>query len=320
MLWALKRIVVSVLLVWVVASVVFLAIRFVPGDPAELLLAQGGAAPDPSAVAELHSQLGLDKPLMVQYLENFRQLLHGSLGASLQDDSSVAAEVFHRLPRTLELILAATLLALLFGIPAGLRAALRPGGPFDRLASALAAAGLAVPVFVVGTLMVLVFAQQLRWLPAGGYVPLAQAPLRHLTLLAMPAVTIAIGLFATVFRMTRVAVLDVSRRDYVRTARAKGVRRGRIVVRHVLRNALMPVVTVVALNIGTLLGGTVLVEYVFNYPGLSGLLVDAVNARDYPEVQGIVLVISILFVALNLATDLLYGALDPRVRQGMRGT
>jgi peptide/nickel transport system permease protein len=314
MLWVLKRIGVSLVLVWVVASIVFLAIRFVPGDPAELLLAQGGAAPDPSAVAQLHQQLGLDKPLATQYVENLRALLHGDLGNSLQDDSPVAAEVFHRLPRTLELIFAAAVLALLFGIPAGMRAALHRGGAFDRAASTFAALALAVPVFVVGTLLVLIFAQQLRWVPAGGFVPITQDPVRHFTLLAMPAFTIALGLFATVFRMTRVAVLDVSRRDYVRTARAKGVRRGRILMRHVLRNALMPVVTVIALNIGTLLGGTVLVEYVFNYPGLSGLLVDAVNARDYPEVQGVVLVISILFVALNLVTDLLYGVLDPRVR------
>jgi peptide/nickel transport system permease protein len=162
--------------------------------------------------------------------------------------------------------------------------------------------------------MVLIFAQQLRWVSAGGYAPITQ-PGRHVALLAMPAATIALGLFAPVFRMTRAAVLDVFLRDYVRTARAKGVPRGKIMVHHVLRNALMPVVTVVALNIGTLLGGTVLVEYVFNYPGLSGLLVDAVNARDYPEVEGIVLVISLLFVTLNLCVDLLYGLLDPRVRK-----
>lgn len=313
--WILKRIGVSLLLVWVVASIVFLAIRFVPGDPAELLLAQGGAAPDPSAVAELRGQLGLDQPLAAQYVGNLRRLLVGDLGRSLQDDSSVTEQILLRLPRTLELIAVAAALALLAGIPAGLRAALRPSGPFDRITSVLAAAGLAVPVFVAGTLLVLVFAQQLRWVPAGGYARITEAPLRHLTLLAMPALTIALGLFATVFRMTRAAVLEVSRREYVRTARAKGVRPARIVLHHVLRNALMPVVTVVALNIGTLLGGTVLVEYVFNYPGLSGLLVDAVNARDYPQVQGIVLVISVLFVTLNLAVDLLYGVLDPRVRQ-----
>ena len=169
-------------------------------------------------------------------------------------------------------------------------------------------------MFVLGTLMVFVFAQRLHWVSAGGYVPLAQAPGRHFALLAMPAAAIAAGLFGTVYRMTRASVLDVFWRDYVRTATAKGLTRRRVLVHHVMRNALMPVVTVVALHLGSLLGGTVLVEYVFNYPGLSGLLVDAVNARDYPEVQGVMLVISVLFIGLNLLTDMLYASLDPKVR------
>jgi len=151
--------------------------------------------------------------------------------------------------------------------------------------------------------------------PAGGYVPLARDPVQHLALLAMPATAIGLGLAAVVFRMTRAAVLDVMLRDYVRTAHAKGVSAGRVLLHHVVRTALMPVVTVLALHLGTLLGGTVLVEFVFNWPGLSGLLVSAVNARDYPEVVGIVLVISVLFVALNLAVDILFGVLDPRVRR-----
>jgi peptide/nickel transport system permease protein len=314
MAWVLRRIGTSLLLVWIVASIVFLAIRMVPGDPAELLLSQGGSAPDPATVAQLHEQLGLDRPLPVQYVDNIRKLLHGDLGQSLQDNSPVADEVFRRLPRTLELIAVAALIAIVTGLPLGLAAALRPRGVTDRVVSGIAAAGLAVPVFVTGTLLVLVFAQELHWVSAGGYAPISE-PARHFSMLAMPALTIALGLFATVVRMTRASVLDVSMRDYVRTARAKGVRRRRILARHVLRNALMPVVTIIALNLGTLLGGTVLVEYVFNYPGLSGLLVDSVNARDYPEVQGIVLVISILFVALNLGVDLLYGMLDPRVRR-----
>jgi peptide/nickel transport system permease protein len=265
-------------------------------------------------VAELHEQLGLDRPVLTQYIDNFRHLLSCDLGRSLEDGSSVADEIGQRLPRTLELIGVAALLAVLLGIPGGLLAAIGRGGLLDRIGSYLSALALSVPVFVVGTLLVLLFAQTLRWVPAGGYVPLAQDPLEHLTLLAMPAFTIALGLAATVFRMTRASVLDVSQLDFVRTARAKGVEPYRVMFHHVLRNALMPVVTVLALHLGTLLGGTVLVEYVFNYPGLSGLLVEAVNARDYPMVEGVVLVISVLFVALNLAVDLLYAALDPRVR------
>ena len=254
MLWVLKRIAVSVVLIWIVASIVFLAIRFVPGDPAELLLSQGGSAPDPGAVAQLHEQLGLDIPIWQQYVTGFRQLLHGDLGQSLQDDSPVMDEIVLRLPRTLELILAATIIAVVLGLPAGMLAALRRGGAFDRALSWLAAGGLAIPVFVSGTVLVLVFAQMLHWVSAGGYTPLAANPGRHFALLAMPAITISLGLFATVFRMTRVAVLDVSMRDYTRTARAKGVVRARILLHHVLRNALMPVVTVLALNLGSLLG------------------------------------------------------------------
>jgi peptide/nickel transport system permease protein len=314
MSWLVRRIGVAILLVWAVASIVFLAIRLVPGDPAELLLSQGGVAPDPATVAELHEQLGLDRPVLAQYFDSFAHLLTGDLGRSLQDGSPVEGEIGRRLPRTLELIGFATVLAVLIGIPGGLFAAIGRHGPLDRIATWLSAFALAVPVFVVGTLLVLLFAQTLRWVPAGGYVSLADDPLGHLALLAMPAITIALGLSATVFRMTRAAVLDVTQHDFVRTARAKGLGQPRILLHHVLRNALMPVLTVIALHLGTLLGGTVLVEYVFNYPGLSGLLVEAVNARDYPIVEGVVLVISVLFVALNLVIDLLYAVLDPRVR------
>jgi peptide/nickel transport system permease protein len=314
MAWLIRRVGISLILVWVVATVVFLAIHLVPGDPAEMLLTQGGASPDPATVADLREQLGLNKPLWQQYAENMLRLLHADLGKSMQDDSPVVEEIGRRLPRTLELIAAAGVFSVIIGIPLGTLAATRRDGAFDRAVSGLAGLSQAVPVFVIGTLMVMLFAQMLRWVPAGGYVPLAQNPAQHFLLLTMPALTIAAGLSAAVFRMTRAAVLEVMLRDYVRTARAKGLAPWRVFLLHVVRTALMPVVTVLALQLGTLLGGTVLVEYVFNWPGLSGLLVSAVNARDYPEVVGIVLVISVLFVALNLAVDLLYGLLDPRVR------
>ncbi|HUZ65652.1 MAG TPA: ABC transporter permease [Acetobacteraceae bacterium] len=316
MIWVLRRIGISLVLVWIVATVVFMAVHLVPGDPAVLLLSQGGVAPDPSAVAQLRHQLGLDQPLLAQYAHSMLGLLHGNLGRSMQDDSRVMPEILRRLPRTLELIVAGGVFGVAFGLPGGTVAAVRRGGAFDRVASWVAALALAVPVFVVGTLLVLVFAQRLRWLPAGGYVPFARHPLEHLAMLAMPAVTIGLPLAGVIFRMTRASVLDVAARDFVRTARAKGVPARRILTRHIVRNALMPVLTVLALQLGTLLGGTVLVEYVFNWPGLSGLLVDSVAARDYPEVVGIILVISVLFVGLNLVVDLLYAVLDPRVRHG----
>jgi peptide/nickel transport system permease protein len=314
MLWAARRIGISLLLVWIVASIVFMAIHLVPGDPAELLLSSGGVAPDPAAVEELRERLGLDRPLTQQYLGFLSGLLRGDLGISLVDEYPVLDEILLRLPRTLELIGAGALIAVVFGLPGGTLAALRRDGGFDRAASAVAALLLAVPVFVIGTLLVLVFAQLLRWMPAGGYVPLAEDAGRHLALLALPATAIGCGLVAVVFRMSRAAVLDALSRDYVRTARAKGLAPSRVLLRHVVRNALIPVLTVLALHMGTLLGGTVLVEYVFNWPGLSTPLLRAVEARDYPMVVGIVLTISTLFVLLNLVMDLVYAALDPRIR------
>lgn len=314
MIWLAKRLATSLVLIWAVATIVFLAIHLVPGDPAELLLSQGGTSPDPQQVAALRAKLGLDKPILVQYVDAMMRFAQGDLGRSLQDGAPVAGQIALRLPRTLELIGAAGLFAILVGIPLGTLAALRRGGPLDRILTGISGLALSVPVFVIGTLLVMIFAQQLRLVPAGGYVPFSQNPVQHLILLLMPALSIGLGLAATVMRMTRVAVLDVLMRDYVRTARAKGLKRGPILRRHVLRNAMMPVVTILALHLGALLGGTVLVEYVFNWPGLSGYLVSAVNARDYPEVVGIILVISVLFVGLNVAADALYVALDPRVR------
>lgn len=314
LLWLARRVGLSVALVWIVATLVFLAIRFVPGDPAEMLLSQGGMSPDPTAVQALRDQLGLERPMLQQYAGDLSRAVRGDLGVSLQDGSPVADSIARRLPRTLELIGAAALLAVAVGVPAGTLAAVRSGGAFDRAASALSALALSVPVFVLGTLLVLLFAQRLHWVSAGGYVALADDPGQHLLFLLMPALSIAAGLGAAIFRMTRAAVLDVATQDWVRTARAKGLGEGRILLHHMLRNAITPVVTVIALHMGSLLGGTVLVEYVFNWPGLSGMLVDAVYARDYPEVVGIILVISVLFVALNLLLDIAYALLDPRVR------
>lgn len=291
-----------------------MVLHAIPGDPAELLLSQGGIAPDPGQVAELRQQLGLDRPLLAQYTLYLTGVLHGDLGVSLQDGHAVIDEVSLRLPRTLELILAAATLSILVGLPLGIVAATRAGTLLDRGLSVAAGVALSIPIFVVGTLTLLIFSQQLKLVPAGGYVAPSVNLGRHLLLLAMPAGTIAVGLGAVVFRTTRSAMLELLGRDFVRAAHAKGVKPSGIILRHVLRNALVPIITVFGLQVGTLLGGTVLVEYVFNWPGLSGYLVHSVDTRDYPEIVGIVLVISIMFVCLNLAIDLLYALLDPRVR------
>jgi peptide/nickel transport system permease protein len=314
MAWLLGRLGTSVILAFAVATIVFLTLHLVPGDPAELLLSSGGITPDPAAVAELRERLGLDRPIHVQYLEFLGRLSRGDLGRSLVDEHPVAAEIALRLPRTLELIAAGTLIALAVGVPAGVHAAVNRGGLFDRVMSAVTALLLAVPVFVLGTLLILLLAQTLRLMPAGGFVPFGRDPVQHLVLLALPAVAIGKGLVAVIFRMTRASVLDILSRDHVRTARAKGLAPRVVLIRHVLRNAFAPVLTVLGLHMGALLGGTVLVEYVFNWPGLSTPLIRAVEGRDYPMVVGIVLTISGLFLLVNLIVELLYGWLDPRAR------
>src|SRR5688572_4998835 len=238
MRWFLHRITTSIVLTWAVATIVFLTLHIVPGDPAEILMSTGGVLPDPAAVAELRQRLGLDRPLAEQYWDFLRKLARGDLGTSLVDNYPVVSEIALRLPRTLELIAAATVLAVIIGLPAGTYAALNRGGLFDRIASATAALLLAIPVFVVGTLLVLLLAQTLRLMPAGGFVPFTQNPAQHLTLLALPAIAIAKGLVAVVFRMSRASVLDTLSRDFVRTARAKGLSPSRVLIRHVVRNSL----------------------------------------------------------------------------------
>jgi peptide/nickel transport system permease protein len=313
--WIVRRIGVSLVLVWSVATILFFAIHLVPGDPAEVLLSYGSAAPDPQLVQQLRAKLGLDRPILEQYAHTIAGFAHGDLGRSLQDGASIATEISIRLPRTIELILAATLIAVLIGVPLGCLSAMRRGSFSDLMAGAFASISLSVPIFVVGTAFIMVLSQMLQWVPAGGYTPFLDSPVQHLRFLLMPALTVAVGLCAIVIRMTRASILEVMQRDYVRTARAKGLRPAQVTVRHILRNALMPVVTVIALNIGTLLGGTVLVEFVFNWPGMSGFLVSAVSARDYPTVLGIVLVISTLFIALNLLLDIVLRLLDPRANK-----
>lgn len=300
--------------VYVVATLIFLLLYLVPGDPAEILLSSGGMAPSPEAVEALRRNLGLDQPVLTRYGEYLAGLFRFDLGVSFQDGADIGVEIMRRIPRTLELIGAAGVIAMIVGVPAGLIASLRRGGIVDSVFSAVASFGLSVPVFVTGTIMILFFSQILRLVPAGGYVSFAQNPGQHLVYLLMPSCAIAISLIPVVFRMMRTSVLEVMEREWVRTARAKGLEEGKVLRRHVLRNAITPVISVLALQMGTLLGGTVLVEYVFNWPGLSGMLVQSVEQRDYPAVQAIVLVVCVLFVLINFCIETLYGLLDPRIR------
>jgi peptide/nickel transport system permease protein len=314
MFWFAKRVGVSLLLIWMVATMVFAAIHVVPGDPAEIMLSEGGYAPDPAAVQQLREQLGLNKPILRQYWSWLDNLGHGNLGTSVLDGSPVGELIGLRLPRTLELIAAATVFAILIGLPLGTAAAIYQGSVLDRVLGSFAALFAGMPVFVTAALLIVLVSEQLRLVATGGYVPFAANPIEHIKLLCMPAFAIGLGLSAVLLRMTRAAVLDTMQRDYVRTARAKGAGPARILLHHILRNALMPVVTVLALHMGAMLGGTVLTEFVFNWPGISSMMVDAVNNRDYPVVVATLFVIAVLFVALNFVVDIIYGFLDPRVR------
>lgn len=316
MFWFIRRLMLSIVMLWLVFTVVFLAIYLVPGDPVEMLLSSSeNSSVDTAAADALRAKLGLDRPIYVQYLDRLFDVARLDLGTSLVSNTPIVSDIALRLPRTLELIGAAAALSLLIGLPTGVMAALRRGRAFDRIATSIAGFSQSVPVFVAGTLLVLLFAQILHLVPAGGFIEFSKDPHRHLLLLLMPALAITTSLGATVFRITRASVLEVIPLDYVRTARAKGIPRQWVVRRHILRNAMMPVVTVFALSMGAMLSGTLLVEYVFNWPGLSSMLVRAVYARDYPTVTGVLFVTSALFILINLVVDVIYGVLDPRVRR-----
>ncbi|WP_377805752.1 ABC transporter permease [Azospirillum sp. A29] len=309
-----KRLLTAMGMIIFVASFVFLALYLVPGDPAEVLLAADGGTPTQEAIEATRAKLGLDRPMLEQYVAYLGRIVSGDFGNSFADDEPVIDNIRQRLPRTLELIGAATVLAILIGLLLGTLSALWRGSLLDRVIGLWSSLAISIPVFVLGTLMVFVFALTLQLVPAGGFTPFSVSPGQHLVQLLMPALSIAVGFSSIIARMSRSTVLEMLQQDWVRTARSKGLTERRVVVRHVVRNALGPVLTLTGLHMGSLLGGTVLVEYVFNWPGLSGLLVHAVERRDYPEVQGIVLIIATLFILLNLVVDLLYLALDPRVQ------
>jgi len=279
----------------------------------QLLTGAGGGAVSPEAVEAMRQRLGLDLPVLQQYWNYLTGVFTGDLGTAFRDGREVSTMILERLPRTLELVLLAVLLALLIGIPLGSIAA-RKGGWADSTISVLTSVGMSVPVYIIGTIFVLVFAIQLGWFPSGGFRPITEDPVGHITRLILPAVALSLGIISIVSRMARSAVLENLQQDWVRTARSWGIGKKQVFKKYVLRNSLTPVATVTGLQIGSLLGGTVLIEQVFIWPGLSSLLIESVVARDYPVVQGIVIILSVIFIVINLLVDILYGYLDPRVR------
>lgn len=310
------RCLLAVGLVFLVVTLVFAFLRLVPGDPAELILTGGdaGGAVSPESIEALRASLGLDKPVLSQYVSFIGAVFTGDFGTSFQYGTSVSADIALRLPRTMELVVVSMVIALIVGVPLGVLGALKRGTVIDSAVTGGVSVGQAIPVFVFALVLVLIFSVNLGWLPAGGYVAFGSDPARHLGQLVLPAFALSLTLSPAIARMTRSSVLEVMRQDWVRTARAKGLTRSVVFRRHILRNALSPIITVVGLQLGHLLSGAVLVEYVFNWPGMGSLLFQAVSQRDYPEVQGVALVAAGLFVFLNVLVDLSFALLDPRVR------
>lgn len=299
-----------------VSALTFAFIRLIPGDAIAARLGTSTAL-TPEQLASLRSYLGLDQPLPVQFWTWLTSLLHGDAGYSIRTGRPVLVEIAQRLPATLELAFLAAVIAIGVGVPLGLLSALRPRSRLDAIARIGGLVALSLPSFWLGTLVIVTFSLYLRWLPnTGGFVDLARDPLANLGLLLLPAITLGLALAAATMRMTRSAMLDVLGADYVRTAVAKGLAPAVVVRRHILKNGLIVVVTLLGIQVGQLLGGAVVVEEIFSVPGVGRMLLAAIVQRDYALVQGAVLVIAILFVAVNIGVDLLYGYLDPRVRIG----
>lgn len=286
-----------------VATLVFSLIHLIPGDPAQSMLGEGASLDD---VAELRQRLGLDRPLMTQYGSFLGGLVRGNLGTSLRTGDSVTAQLLERVPATFELAGAAMLVALVLSIPLGVAAAVWRGTVVDHIAMTIAMAGLSIPNFWLGPLLAIVFGVELGWLPVSG-----RGGLEHLIL---PAVSLGAALTAVIARMTRATTLEELREPYVQAARARGASRARAIWRHAFRNSLIPVVTLAGLQFGGVLTGAVITETIFAWPGIGRLMIQSIGFRDYPMVQGCILLIAVTYVSVNLVTDLTYGVLDPRIR------
>ncbi len=301
--YILRRVAQSALTLLGVSVLVFVILRVLPGDPARMLLPDG--APE-SAVAELNRQLGLREPLIVQYGLFLRSVARGDFGQSFQYRAPALRVVVERLPATVQLTVAAMLVTIAAGVSLGIGTAVRRGTRYDVAGTILAVLGQSLPNFWLGIMLILLFGVALRWLPTSGFA--------GWTSLVLPAVTLAAFPTALVARLTRSSMLEILNRDYIRTGRAKGLAERSVVLRHALRNAAIPVLTVIGLQIGALLGGAVITESVFAWPGMGKLIVDAIFFRDFPVVQTVLILSATVFVAINLLVDLLYTVIDPRIR------
>ena len=301
--YVLRRLGLLVPVVFGVVTVVFLIVHLIPGDPVEIMLGEQARAVDKET---LRRELGLDEPIHVQYVSYLKRLARGDLGQSIHTKQPVLKSIATRLPATIELALAAMAVALAMAIPLGLVAAYKKDSLVDQGSMLFALLGISMPNFWLGPLLIILFSLKLGWFPVSG-----RGGLAHLVL---PAITLGTAMAAILTRMTRASMLDVIHSDYITAARARGVRESLVVLKHAFRNALIPVVTIVGLQVGGLLAGSIITETIFSWPGIGRLTIQAINARDYPLVQGCVLVIALGYVLVNFATDLVYGLIDPRIR------
>jgi peptide/nickel transport system permease protein len=309
--YILRRLLLAIPVLLGVSFLVFWSIRMIPGDPA---VAIAGELATPELVAKVREDMGLDQPILVQYSRYLWRTLQGDMGRSVKSNLPVAKEIIDRLPKTLTLAFTALILSAVIGIPIGIFSATKPNSWFDGGSMTFALLGVSMPIFWLGLMLMILFAVLIpQWfgLPGPLLPPTGSGTWQHLV---MPSIALAANSMAIQARMTRAAMLEVLRQDYVRTARAKGLREQLVIYRHALRNALLPIVTIVGLQFGTLIGGAVLTETVFAWPGIGRLLVDAIGFRDYPVIQATVIVIATGFVLTNLFVDILYAYLDPRIR------
>jgi ABC-type dipeptide/oligopeptide/nickel transport system permease component len=310
--YALRRLLLALPVLFGVSLLVFAVLHLAPGDPAAIML---GAQATKEDVVRLHRDLGLDQPLVVQYVRWMGHVLQGDLGRSIPLGRAVLPEVLLRFKATLVLTAGALLIAILLGLAAGIVSAVKQYTWLDRISMGVAVTGVSLPVFWTGIMLILLFALQLRWFPSSGMSsPYGSGVADVLWHLVLPAVTLGTASAAALARLTRSSVLEIIRQDYVRSARAKGLAERAVIARHVLKNAINPIITVLGLQVGFLLGGAILTETVFSWPGLGSMMVRAIQARDYPLVQGGVLLIATSFVLVNLIVDLLYAVFDPRIR------
>jgi peptide/nickel transport system permease protein len=307
-----KRTLATVPVMAVVSVVVFLLLRLSPGDPA-LVIAGDNA--DAATIQRIHAALGLDKPLIWQFFIWLRHILEGDLGTSIFSNLPVTALIMQRAEPTLSLALATMIFSIVIAVPLGTIAGATAGSWLDRVLMVVSVIGFSVPSFVLGYCVIYVFSLQLGWLPVQGFASISHGVLPFLRTIALPTFTLGLAYMVLIARITRASVLEMMGEDFIRTARAKGVTERLVVTRHALRNASIPILTVIGIGVALLIGGVVVIETVFNLPGIGSLVVDAILKRDYPVIQGVILLFSAVYVLINLAIDIGYALLDPRVRQ-----